>query len=80
MKSNKAIFEVGQKINTIKYTDYKDIVKVRIVTDARGDEVQFGGLQGWWVYRDSTHNPNTDGRKYFSKRYSYSSHQLIVIE
>ena len=59
MKNCKEIFEEGQEINTIKYTDYKDIVKIRTIKKVGYDEVKFYGLIGWWKYRVS---PN---RAYF---------------
>ncbi len=65
-------FKVGQEIETIKYTDNKDIVKVRVVGDVRRNQVKFEGLQGWWTFRDSA----MTNRKLFYK----SHNQLEIVE
>lgn len=53
-------FKVGQEIKTIKYTDNKDIEKVRVISKIRYASkdvwrVKFEGLQGWWTYRELRH-------------------------
>tara|TARA_R100000935_G_C2711638_1_gene114327 strand:+ start:65 stop:301 length:237 start_codon:yes stop_codon:yes gene_type:complete len=50
MKHLSYTFTEGQKINTIKYTDNKDITKARAISRVGFDTVQFEGLQGWWKY------------------------------
>tara|TARA_R110002096_G_scaffold147489_1_gene307354 strand:+ start:355 stop:585 length:231 start_codon:yes stop_codon:yes gene_type:complete len=76
MKSNNTNFKVGQEIKTIKYTDNKDIVKVRKIYDLKGNDVMFEGLSGWWMYKDTSNKPNTDSRKFFHK----GDNQLIIIK
>ena len=55
MKHLSYTFTEGQKINTIKYTDNKDIIKVRAISKVGFDNVQFEGLRGSWKYYTSKH-------------------------
>ena len=69
--------KVGQEIKTIKYTDNKDIEKVRVISKIRYASkhvwrVKFEGLQGWWIYRELRHG----GGKVFTN--SHNGHLEIV--
>lgn len=49
------MFTEGQQINTIKYTDNKDITKVRTISRVGFETLKFEGLQGWWKYYTNKH-------------------------
>lgn len=69
MKSIRKTFKEGQKINTIKYTDNKDIVKVRTISRVGFDNVKFEGLRGWWTYYTNKHQ---------SAFYQGDNHLIII--
>ena len=55
MKSIRKTFKEGQEINTIKYTDNKDIIKVRKISKLGYNNVKFEGLRGWWTFYTNKH-------------------------
>ena len=55
MNSIRKTFKEGQEINTIKYTDNKDIIKVRTISKLGYDNVKFEGLRGWWKFYTNKH-------------------------
>lgn len=55
MKHLSNTFIEGQEINTIKYTDNKDIIKARAISKVGFEAVQFEGLRGWWKFYTNKH-------------------------